>query len=83
MTATDNQKAVLAEHQAADKAVVEAADAEERETLGSLLGHTIVEAEVEAEFNKTGYGSYTLTLDDGRTVVFGGSPFIAMSVTTL
>jgi hypothetical protein len=79
MTVTDNQKAVLAEHQAADKAVVEAADAEERETLGSLLGHTIVEA----EFNKTGYGGYTLTLDDGRTVVFGGSPFIEMSVTTL
>ena len=68
---TDNQKAVLAEHQAAD--------AEERKTLGSLLGHTIMEA----EFGKTGYGSYTFTLDDGRTVVFGGSPFIDMTVTAL
>ena len=79
MTLTDNQKAVLAEHQAADKAVVEAADAEERKTLGSLLGHAIVEA----EFNKTGYGSYMLTLDDGRIVAFRDSPYLEMTVTTL
>lgn len=80
MTVTDNQKAVLAEHQAADQAVVDMADAEERKTLGSLLGHAIVEA----EFGKTGLPcSYTLTLDDGRAIVFNGSPFIEMSVTAL
>ena len=79
MTVTDNQKAVLAEHQAADKAVVDAADAEERETLGSFLGHTIVEA----EFGKTGYGSYTFTLDDGRIVAFRDSPYLEMRVESL
>jgi hypothetical protein len=68
---TDNQKAVLAEHQAAD--------AEERKTLGSLLGHTIMEA----EFGKTGYGSYTFTLDDGRIVAFRDSPYLEMTVTAL
>ena len=79
LTTTDNQKAVLQEHEAADRAVLAAADAEERKTLGSLLGHAIVEV----EFDKTGYGNYTITLDDGRTVVFGGSPFIEMPVAPL
>ncbi len=79
MALTDNQKAVLQEHEAADRVVLDAADAEEQAALGGLLGHAIVEA----EFNKTGYGSYTITLDDGRVVAFGGSPFIEMSVTTL
>ena len=60
---TNNQEAVLREHEAADKAVVEAADAEERKTLGSLLGRVIVEA---ARDNITGV--YELVIDDGRTI---------------
>ena len=58
MMMIDNQKAVLQEHEAADRA----AD-EERATLGSLLGHTIVEA---ARDNITGV--YELVIDDGRTI---------------
>ena len=82
MTVTDNQKAVLAEHQAADKAVVEAADAEERKTLGSLLGRVIVEA---ARDNITGV--YELVIDDGRTIRFDiygprDAPYLGVSVVT-
>ena len=58
MMMIDNQKAVLQEHEAADRAA-----GEERATLGSLLGRVIVEA---ARDNITGV--YELVIDDGRTI---------------
>jgi hypothetical protein len=83
MTATDNQKAMLAEHQAADQAAIDASDAEERKTLGSLLGNVIVEA---ARNSKTGI--YELVIDDGRIIRFDiygprDAPYLGVSVVTM
>ena len=95
MTLTGNQKAVLAEHKAADQAVLDVADAEEQAALGSLLGREIIAVRHDAASS----GVYELTLDDGRVVrfdlvwawrsvaayyIFGphGMPYIGMSVAT-